>query len=242
MKQYTKGFTLIELLIVVAIIAILAAIAVPNFLEAQTRSKVAKVYADFRTTATAVEAFRVDTGEYPPSHGQPLGVPGRVLGTDPAPPGATDFIETPDNRFNALTSPVAYMTRALASSPFKAPGEGDAWYNYYQYSTLKGLLQWNRFGGRTGEGNAQINGFYRMSGGQKANPAAWPQLYLDGPAWQILDRGPDQLYFYVWANPGWLNLTFPAQNFDDTVVWYDPTNGTISEGEISRSQSKSSFQ
>ena len=56
----TIAFTLIELLIVVAIIAILAAIAVPNFLEAQTRSKVSRVKADMRSVATGVEAYRVD--------------------------------------------------------------------------------------------------------------------------------------------------------------------------------------
>ena len=42
----THSFTLIELLVVVAIIAILAAIAVPNFLEAHTRAKVSKVRGD----------------------------------------------------------------------------------------------------------------------------------------------------------------------------------------------------
>jgi len=61
-----QGFTLIELLIVVAIIAILAAIAVPNFLEAQVRSKTARVKSDLRAIAIACEAYMVDNNEYPP--------------------------------------------------------------------------------------------------------------------------------------------------------------------------------
>src|SRR5690242_2638558 len=64
-KYFFSGFTLIELLIVVAIIAILAAIAVPNFLEAQTRSKVSRVKADERSIATAIESYAVDTNHYP---------------------------------------------------------------------------------------------------------------------------------------------------------------------------------
>ena len=63
-----KAFTLIELLIVVAIIAILAAIAVPNFLEAQTRAKVSRGLADMRSIATALESYKVDTNRYPPDY------------------------------------------------------------------------------------------------------------------------------------------------------------------------------
>lgn len=62
-----RGFTLIELLIVVAIIGILAAIAVPNFLQAQLRAKIARVEADLRAMKTAIEMYRLDNSGYPPS-------------------------------------------------------------------------------------------------------------------------------------------------------------------------------
>lgn len=60
------GFTLIELLIVVAIIAVLAAIAVPNMLLAQVRARAARAAADQRTLATALETYAMDyAGKYP---------------------------------------------------------------------------------------------------------------------------------------------------------------------------------
>jgi prepilin-type N-terminal cleavage/methylation domain-containing protein len=60
-----RGFTLIELLIVVAIIAILAAIAVPNFLEAQCRSKISRTKADMRSINLGLSAYRIDNNAYP---------------------------------------------------------------------------------------------------------------------------------------------------------------------------------
>jgi len=94
------GFTLIELLIVVAIIAILAAIAVPNFLEAQTRSKVARIKGDLRALAVAEEAYFVDFNSYTQGQG----------GT-----GSTWPIQW--EGFKMLTTPVPYIT-SLPSDPF----------------------------------------------------------------------------------------------------------------------------
>lgn len=57
-----NAFTLIELLIVVAIIGILAAIAVPNFLNAQMRAKIARGLSDMRSLSTGIEQLRLDKG------------------------------------------------------------------------------------------------------------------------------------------------------------------------------------
>jgi general secretion pathway protein G len=63
-KKNQKGFTLIELLIVVAIIGILAAIAIPNLLTAMQRAKQKRTMADIRTIATAWEARATDVNKY----------------------------------------------------------------------------------------------------------------------------------------------------------------------------------
>jgi general secretion pathway protein G len=63
-KKNQKGFTLIELLIVVAIIGILAAIAIPNLLTAMQRAKQKRTMADMRTIATAWEARATDVNKY----------------------------------------------------------------------------------------------------------------------------------------------------------------------------------
>lgn len=60
-----NAFTLIELLIVVAIIGILAAIAVPNFMSARIRATIARAKSEIRSLASASEMYRLDTNTYP---------------------------------------------------------------------------------------------------------------------------------------------------------------------------------
>src|SRR5690242_8468907 len=99
-----RGFTLIELLIVVAIIAILAAIAVPNFLEAQVRSKISRCKADMRSLQLAAESYRIDWNKYMPDNVKEKGGSGNVL---------------PDMQsWTYLTTPVAFMT-SIPMSAFK---------------------------------------------------------------------------------------------------------------------------
>jgi type II secretion system protein G len=91
----SRGFTLIELLIVIAIILILIAIALPNFLEAQIRAKVSRAQGDMRTIGTALEEYLIDFRIYP---------------TDHEPDGA-------QRGLYQLTSPIKYLT-GVPEDPF----------------------------------------------------------------------------------------------------------------------------
>jgi len=102
MKTTQKAFTLIELLIVVAIIAILAAIAVPNFLQAQVRAKVSRTVSDMKTIGMAIRVYAVDNNA-PPYFDHPpwfaLGVSGQHI-----PPSGGWKVHY------GLTTPIAYLT------------------------------------------------------------------------------------------------------------------------------------
>lgn len=116
-KAPVCAFTLIELLIVVAIIAILAAIAVPNFLEAQSRAKVSRCKNDMRTCVTALETYRLDQNAYPTPTGYSAQGNGQFVTVEPCDEVFEGFLG------HRLTTPIAYVT-ALPVDCFKV-GNGD---------------------------------------------------------------------------------------------------------------------
>lgn len=119
LRKHT-GFTLIELLIVVAIIAILAAIAIPNFLAAQTRSKVSRVQDEMRTVGIALESYYVDSNCYPRQG-----------------PAGTCIIA--QNGLPELTTPIAYIT--LFPKDIFHEETGVPW--YFQYGMChSGVTYW----------------------------------------------------------------------------------------------------
>lgn len=116
----SNGFTLIELLIVVAIIGILAAIAVPNFLNAQTRAKVARTMSDLRTLHDCVEARHIETNLWLIDGNDSDGTPqctmnGLYFGKTAAQANIIMTGGQDTSRFNGqiyrpLTTPVSYMS------------------------------------------------------------------------------------------------------------------------------------
>ena len=194
MARRTKGFTLIELLIVVAIIAVLAAIAVPNFLEAHTRSKVTKTMTDMRAIALAVNMYIVDNNEvlniYDRGNTFPLtfwlreqGGP-EFMGNRLSTPVAY-LSEVPWDHFNTIArSSIHNFTTRVAvsmhSRPLDAPGHRQLHlFKRYQWSLESfgpDLLYWNDAPGPSGDVLNKI--FYDPTNGTISPGSIW---YFD--AW-----------------------------------------------------------
>ena len=144
-----KGFTLIELLIVVAIIAILAAIAVPNFLEAQIRSKVARVKADQRSLATAIESYYIDEQSYPAVDSSNQQADSGFGANSGVTGGGTSLSHQPTFRrkqnavdaLRTLTTPISYITSYM-SDPFSSTNNAGFSYSSEPAGTTGGTVGW----------------------------------------------------------------------------------------------------
>lgn len=183
----SKGFTLIELLIVVAIIGILAAIAIPNFLQAQVRAKVASTQAEMRTAGSALELYRVDNNVLPPMGESPVW----------SWTCSGDLYQFSARVPNMLSTPIQYVT-SIDHDTFKDVSE------FSGFPELEKRYVYFNFNQFIEACNFSIQSRRRVAG-----------------SWMLYSWGPDQINFTT-GHPTYLN--------------YDPTNGTISFGNIIRTE------
>jgi prepilin-type N-terminal cleavage/methylation domain-containing protein len=230
-----RGFTLIELLIVVAIIAILAAIAVPNFLEAQVRAKVSRVRTDQRSLSIAIEAYYVDNNIYPAwGQGQNNPVTGcqsynSYIVTSQNHSGGGSVLPnflvrfagaTASNSFQGLTTPLSYITAFPADAFATNKGETFSYFSVFPGDTRVaprggvGWILWS-YGPDVDEykGNTPSDSPYLAYDPAQSQPSTFNLTYpgglIAGRSMDSGDGGQDQFT-------------------------YDPTNGTVSGGDIWR--------
>ena len=130
-RRDERGFTLIELLIVVAIIAILAGIAIPELRGFRSRSVRSTLIADARNAASALEAYFVDRRSYAPVNGASATGPVGNLGPD-----LGSFRPSKGNTVTIASTPTTYTV--TVSNPVS---DGEGYTGSLSYPST-GLCQW----------------------------------------------------------------------------------------------------
>jgi prepilin-type N-terminal cleavage/methylation domain-containing protein len=199
-----KAFSLIELLIVVAIIAILAAIAAPNYMDALTRSKVARFEGDCKAAETAIEVYYSDWSYYPPADRWPVQSTSGNWWTSPSNPGE-GFLS------RRLTTPTAYMTKIPRDVFFNEELRGTYMDKRVTYNFSTDSQNQLIYGSST-KGN-WVSNFYAKLKGMRATNTARPS----NAAWMIASPGANKrLDYRTGVEP----------------IQYDATNGIESDGDL----------
>jgi Tfp pilus assembly protein PilE len=198
------------LLIVVAIIAILAAIAVPNFLEAQVRAKVSRVKADMRSVATGLEAYVVDNNKYPPAYAANQAEATLIA------PGSTwssqyYTINPPPLRLAKVTTPIAYLT-SVPADPFSRETSTS-----YRVDEVR-VIDYNDRGSYEANVPNAVNPT-ASSNGANIYRILWGRQFTSS-GFLMRSEGPT----------GGFGASLGTSV--DKRDAYDPTNGTVSTGDI----------
>lgn len=236
-----RGFTLIELLIVIAIILILIAIALPNFLEAQIRARVANAQGGMRNLKVAVESYAIDRNGIYPADGFELEQYWKELGNIITchDVGASQRGCIPV--WSQLTTPVAYITE-IPSDPFASVDLGlpesdpNTWVFRYGAAMQRCEHSGNSEGSVMAFVNRGIKPYFVCEVEDSARGKI-PVDYSDQPfdpevGWVhkyfMLSPGPDLIDQELW------HWTLNRGNYGrgEWLGMYAPTNGTKSMGDL----------
>lgn len=200
----TKAFSLLEILVTVAIISILAAVAIPNYLTAQTRAKVARVQADLKAFDAAIITYILDHTKKPPTHASAGYDTGNWWG----------FL-TP-----SLTTPVAYLT-ALPPMVFNDSKIQQRWCDEEPLT--------HRAGNQPGTFvRDTYNLAYHFQVGEEMTTTETMRLPA-GTIFTAKMRDTFKMSGYVLYNCGPDRIDSTALALPQ---FYDPTNGTDSYGDL----------
>jgi prepilin-type N-terminal cleavage/methylation domain-containing protein len=208
-RSHLKGFTLIELLIVIAIILILISIALPNFLEAQIRAKVAKANGEVRTLVIATEAYKADWKDHEPI--PYIANPGPVS-ADPPNWNWWGFAS------RGLTTPIKYIG-TLPTDPFGDSAETMSWWKSNKvvdppYTVIRITRGFAAF--KVGQALAPPLASIRAAAGGNVIIGEDFVRNVKHCGYIYYSSGPDAVDSSAWVCP----------------QTYSPTNGTTSFGDI----------